>query len=79
MAKRKINWNKLSLKDLEFKSLGHVGNNVSHAKNRTSRTYRRNLHRATVVLNGVKHKIMVPTGILRKLKQLKLTTHHRAE
>lgn len=72
---RKIDYNNLKLSDLQFNKTAHIGHNVSHAKNRTSRAFKRNLHRATVILDGKKHKVQVPTGVLRKLKSLGLTTH----
>lgn len=72
---RKINYNKVTIEDLQFGKLGHMGHNVSHAKNRTNRKFNRNLHRATVILNGIKHKVQVPTKVLKKLKEFGLTTH----
>lgn len=71
----KINYNKLTIEDLQFSQTAHFGHNVSHAKNRTKRAFKRNLHRATVILNGIKHRVSVPTGVLRKLKAHGLTTH----
>lgn len=70
---------KIKLEDLQFDGVAHKGHNVSHAKNRTKRTFKRNLHRATVVLDGKKHKVRVPTGVLRKLKALGLTVHKKIE
>jgi len=55
----------------------HTGNNVSHAKNRTKRKFKYNLHPVTVILNGVKKKIKVPTSQLRQLKKAGLTTHYQ--
>ncbi len=55
----------------------HVGHNVSHAKNRTKRKFKYNLHATTVVLDGVKKKIKVPTSQLRQLKKAGLTTHYQ--
>lgn len=74
-TKPKINYNKVTIQDLQFQPTAHIGHNVSHAKNRTQRTFKRNLHRATVILNGIKHRVQVPTGVLRKLKAHGLTTH----
>lgn len=71
----KIDYNNLKIEDLNFSRLAHHGHNVSHAKNRTSRKFKRNLHRATVVINGVKHRVEVPTGVLKKLKEHGYTTH----
>lgn len=64
---------------IKYEKVSHIGNNVSHAKNRTKRAYRRNLHRATIVIDGVKQKILVPTKVLRQLKKEGLTTHFKAE
>ena len=79
LTRKKIDYNKVTIKDLQFQSTAHYGHNVSHAKNRSKRTFKRNLHRATVILNGVKHKVKVPTGVLRKLKAHGLTTHFKPE
>lgn len=73
--RKKINFNKITIDDLQFGRTAHYGHNVSHAKNRTNRAFKHNLHRATVILNGVKHRVEVPTWVLRKLKQLGLTNH----
>ncbi len=45
-----------------------VGNNVSHAKNRTKRLRKPNLHRSTLVINGAKKKISLCTRCLRMVK-----------
>lgn len=74
-TKKKIDYNNLKIEDLQFRPTAHFGHNVSHAKNRTKRVFKRNLHRATVILNGIKHRVQVPTGVLRKLKEHGLTTH----
>lgn len=52
-----------------------IGHRVSHAKNRTKHPFRANLHRATIVVDGVKKKVLVPTKILRMLKKSGMTTH----
>ena len=57
--------------------VSHTGNNVSHAKNRTKRKFKYNLHAVTVVLNEKKKKIKVPTSQLRQLKRAGLTTHYQ--
>jgi ribosomal protein L28 len=57
--------------------VSHTGNNVSHAKNRTKRKFKYNLHAVTVILNGEKKKIKVPTSQLRQLKKAGLTTHYQ--
>lgn len=62
---------------LKYPSKGHTGNNVSHAKNRTSRVFKRNLHTITVVVDGVKQRLRVPTKIARQLKKSGVTTHFK--
>ena len=57
--------------------VSHVGHKVSHAKNRTKRGFKYNLHTVTVVLDGVKKKLRVPTKQLRQLKKAGLTTHKK--
>ena len=57
--------------------VSHVGNTVSHAKNRHKRGFKYNLHPVTVILNGEKKKLRVPTKALRQLKKAGLTTHHQ--
>lgn len=63
----------------KYPRVSHVGHNVSHAKNRTKRRFKYNLHTVTVVVDGVKQRMRVPTGILRKLKQAGLTTHWKKD
>ena len=53
------------------------GHNVSHAKNRTRRAFKYNLHTATVMIDGLKKKVRVPTRVLRQLKKLGLTNHYK--
>lgn len=59
----------------KYPIVAHVGNNVSHAKNRTSRNVKYNLHTVTVIENGVKKRLRVPTKVLRMLKKSGITTH----
>lgn len=61
-----------------FPRVAHIGNRVSHAKNRTRHAFKYNLHSATIVVNGVKQKVRVPTKVLRQLKKAGLTTHYKA-
>ena len=63
----------------KYPRVSHVGNNVSHAKNRTKRRFKYNLHTVTVLIDGVKQRMRVPTSILRKLKQSGLTTHWKKD
>lgn len=61
---------------IKYKRVAHIGNNVSHAKNRTKKAFLRNLHKATMVAaDGVKRRVLVPTKLLRMLKKQGLTTH----
>jgi ribosomal protein L28 len=61
---------------IKYKRVGHIGNNVSHAKNRTKKAFLRNLHKATIIAaDGVKRRVLVPTKILRMLRKQGLTTH----
>lgn len=66
----KINLRKYSL-------VAGYGHNVSHAKNRTRRAFKYNLHTATVMIDGLKKKVKVPTRVLRQLKKLGLTNHYK--
>ena len=61
--------------DLKYPSVAHIGHNVSHAKNRTSRTFKRNLHTVTVMVDGVRKRYKVPVKILRVMKKQGVTTH----
>lgn len=45
-----------------------VGHNVSHAKNRTRKVFKPNLHSAKVVLNGVSRRVKLCTKCLRLVK-----------
>lgn len=64
---------------IKFPKVGAIGNRVSHAKNRTKHAFKLNLHKATIVVDGVKRKVMVPTKVLRQLKKEGLTTHYKNE
>ncbi len=59
----------------KHKLVSHVGNNVSHAKNRTKRKFKYNLHTVTVIVDGLKQKMRVTSRMLKTLKQSGLTTH----
>lgn len=54
---------------IKYPKVAHIGNNVSHAKNRTAKLYRYNLHNATVIIDGVKQRVRVPVKLLRMLKK----------
>ena len=60
---------------IKFPGVVEIGHRVSHAKNRTKHPFRANLHRATIIVEGVKKKVLVPTKVLRMLKKEGLTTH----
>lgn len=60
---------------LKYPRVSHYGHKVSHAKNRTSRGFKFNLHTVTVMVNGAKQRMRVPTRVLRKLKAAGVTTH----
>ncbi len=62
---------------LKFPVVAHIGNKVSHAKNRSKRTFKYNLHRVTLIIDGEKKRFKVPTKILRMLKKRGLTTHYQ--
>ncbi len=62
----------------KFPRTAHIGHNVSHAKNRTKRAFKYNLHTVTVMIDGQKQRMRVPTKILRMLKKSGVTTHFSA-
>ena len=45
------------------------GHNVSHAKNRTKRSFAPNLHTAKVIMKGVMARVKLCTKCLRMLKK----------
>ena len=59
----------------KFPQVAHIGNRVSHAKNRTKHPFKYNLHTVTVMVEGVKQRMRVPTKVLRQLKKAGVTTH----
>lgn len=59
----------------KHKLTAHIGNKVSHAKNRSKRPFKYNLHTVTVVIDGKKQRMRVPTKVLRMLKKSGITTH----
>ncbi len=61
--------------DYKFPSVAHVGNKVSHAKNRTKRSFKRNLHTVTLLVDGERKRYKVPTKVLRLFKKQGITTH----
>ncbi len=61
--------------DLKYPSVASIGHNVSHAKNRTSRAFKRNLHTVTLMVDGIRKRYKVPTKVLRVMKKQGVTTH----
>ena len=61
----------------KFPQVSHIGNTVSHAKNRKKRAFKYNLHTVTVVVDGKRQRMRVPTKILRMLKKSGMTTHYK--
>ena len=62
----------------KFPRVAHIGNKVSHAKNKSKRTFKYNLHTVTVLTDGIKQRMRVPTKVLRMLKKSGVTTHFQA-
>ena len=60
---------------MKYPRVSHIGNRVSHAKNRTRRGFKYNLHTVTLLIDGVKQRLRVPSSVLRKFKAEGLTTH----
>ena len=59
---------------MKYPSVAHIGHRVSHAKNRTKRAFKRNLHTVTVMVDGQKQRMRVPTKVLRVMKKAGITT-----
>lgn len=64
---------------VKYPRTAHIGNKVSHAKNRSKRKFKYNLHTVTVMVDGEKQRLKVPTKILRMLKKSGMTTHWKKE
>lgn len=64
---------------MKFPQVAHIGNAVSHAKNRTKRSFKYNLHTVTVLVGGQKQRMRVPTRVLRQLKKAGVTTHWKQD
>jgi ribosomal protein L28 len=62
---------------MKYPVVSHIGNRVSHAKNRTKHAFKYNLHTVTVLVDGVKQRMRVPSSILKQLKKAGLTTHYK--
>lgn len=50
------------------------GHNVSHAKNRTRKIFKPNLHSAKIVINGARQSVKLCTKCLRLLKEPKASS-----
>jgi ribosomal protein L28 len=61
----------------KYSSKASTGNKVSHAKNRSKRAFRYNLHTVTVVIDGAKQRMKVPARVLKMLKKSGVTTHFK--
>lgn len=61
----------------KYPSKASTGNKVSHAKNRSKRAFRYNLHTVTVVIDGAKQRMKVPARVLKMLKKSGVTTHFK--
>jgi large subunit ribosomal protein L28 len=57
--------------------VAHIGHNVSHAKNRTKRAFKHNLHTVTVKIDGTKKRLKVNSRMLKMLKKSGVTTHYK--
>ncbi|MBP9819638.1 hypothetical protein KBC79_02760 [Candidatus Woesebacteria bacterium] len=64
---------------LKYPRIASIGHKVSHAKNRSSRAFKYNLHTVTVMADGKKQRMRVPTKVLRMLKKSGVTTHFKPE
>jgi len=63
---------------LKYPRVSHIGNRVSHAKNRSKHPFKYNLHTVTIVgADGKKQRLRVPTKVLRQLKKSGVTTHYK--
>jgi ribosomal protein L28 len=62
---------------LKYPRVASIGHNVSHAKNKTRRAFKYNLHSVTVKVGDKTEKMRVPSKVLKMLKKSGLTTHYR--
>lgn len=61
----------------KFPRVASIGNRVSHAKNRSKHAFKYNLHTVTVIVDGKRQRMRVPTKMLRQLKKAGVTTHYQ--
>lgn len=59
----------------KFPTISHRGHAVSHAKNRKARAFKYNLHTVTILVDGIKKKLRVPSKMLKMFKKQGVTTH----
>ncbi len=62
---------------MKFPRVASIGNRVSHAKNRSKRAFKYNLHTVTIIVDGAKKRLRVPTKMLRMMKKSGITTHYK--
>ncbi len=62
---------------VKYPQVAHMGNRVSHAKNRTRHAFKFNLHTVTVVIEGKKQRMRVPARVIRQLRRAGVTTHFK--
>jgi ribosomal protein L28 len=62
---------------IKYPRVAHIGNRVSHAKNRHKHAFKYNLHTVTVLVDGMKQRLRVPSRVLRQLKKAGITTHFK--
>jgi ribosomal protein L28 len=62
-----------------FSKIAGRGNKVSHAKNRTKRVFKANLHHITLNIEGNRVKTQVPSSVLKVLKREKMLFSQRNE
>jgi large subunit ribosomal protein L28 len=55
------------------------GHNVSHAKNRTARIFKPNLHTAKVEVNGISKRLRLCTKCLRTVKKAKIKPEEKTQ
>ena len=74
-----LGYNSPVMKSFAFKFpvVSHQGNLVSHAKNRSKRGFKYNLHTVTVLVDGLKKRLKVPARMIRVLKKAGVTTHFK--
>ena len=62
---------------VKYPRVAHIGNVVSHAKNRRKHAFKYNLHTVTVMVEGKKQRMRVPARVIRQLRRAGVTTHYK--